>query len=172
MCGIRCFPFFPASFASVPSYLISITFPSTSPGLFSFLFSLLSFFFVCFFLKILFLSASLVRSLSLSLPSSPAPLCSVKYEDPQALGSLASALDVRQQNAGGVSALTHAPPHRFPPAPVAPPVTSRVRWCAPLCAAVCSTVTFVLRAAITKPWTNRKKSLAVGGWSSACVLPK
>lgn len=30
---------------------------------------------------------------------------SVKYEDPQALGSLASALDVRQQNTGGVSTL-------------------------------------------------------------------
>lgn len=28
---------------------------------------------------------------------------SVTYEDPQALGSLASALDVRQQNTGGVS---------------------------------------------------------------------
>lgn len=32
---------------------------------------------------------------------------SVKYEDPQALGSLASALDVRQQNTGGVSTLMH-----------------------------------------------------------------
>lgn len=32
---------------------------------------------------------------------------SVKYEDPQALGGLASALDVRQQNAGGVSTLMH-----------------------------------------------------------------
>lgn len=32
---------------------------------------------------------------------------SVKYEDPQALGGLASALDVRQQNTGGVSALIH-----------------------------------------------------------------
>uniref|UniRef100_A0AAQ5Y203 Target of myb1 like 2 membrane trafficking protein n=1 Tax=Amphiprion ocellaris TaxID=80972 RepID=A0AAQ5Y203_AMPOC len=31
----------------------------------------------------------------------------VKYEDPQALGGLASALDVRQQNAGGVSTLKH-----------------------------------------------------------------
>lgn len=30
---------------------------------------------------------------------------SVKYEDPQALGGLASALDVRQQNTGGVSTL-------------------------------------------------------------------
>lgn len=43
------------------------------------------------------------------------PLClcvcvvSVKYEDPRALGGLASALDVRQQNAtGGVSAPKHA----------------------------------------------------------------
>ncbi len=34
-------------------------------------------------------------------------LCSVKYEDPQALGGLASALDVRQQNTGGVSTLIH-----------------------------------------------------------------
>lgn len=32
---------------------------------------------------------------------------SVKYEDPQALGGLASALDVRQQNTGGVSTLIH-----------------------------------------------------------------
>uniref|UniRef100_A0A672FJS3 Target of myb1 like 2 membrane trafficking protein n=1 Tax=Salarias fasciatus TaxID=181472 RepID=A0A672FJS3_SALFA len=31
----------------------------------------------------------------------------VKYEDPQALGGLASALDVRQQNAGGVSTPKH-----------------------------------------------------------------
>uniref|UniRef100_A0A4W4GS96 Target of myb1 like 2 membrane trafficking protein n=1 Tax=Electrophorus electricus TaxID=8005 RepID=A0A4W4GS96_ELEEL len=31
----------------------------------------------------------------------------VKYEDPQALGGLASALDVRQQNATGVSAVRH-----------------------------------------------------------------
>uniref|UniRef100_A0A7N8Y0Y6 Target of myb1 like 2 membrane trafficking protein n=1 Tax=Mastacembelus armatus TaxID=205130 RepID=A0A7N8Y0Y6_9TELE len=31
----------------------------------------------------------------------------VKYEDPQALSSLASALDVRQQNTGGVSRLKH-----------------------------------------------------------------
>lgn len=41
----------------------------------------------------------------LFLPS----LCSsVKYEDPQALGGLASALDVRQQNTAGVSATLHA----------------------------------------------------------------
>lgn len=33
---------------------------------------------------------------------------SVKYEDPQALGGLASALDVRQQNTGGVSTPKHA----------------------------------------------------------------
>lgn len=32
---------------------------------------------------------------------------SVKYEDPQALGGLASALDVRQQNTGGVSTPIH-----------------------------------------------------------------
>lgn len=32
----------------------------------------------------------------------------VTYEDPQALGGLASALDVRQQNAGGVSSQVHA----------------------------------------------------------------
>uniref|UniRef100_A0A672Z2K4 Target of myb1 like 2 membrane trafficking protein n=1 Tax=Sphaeramia orbicularis TaxID=375764 RepID=A0A672Z2K4_9TELE len=33
----------------------------------------------------------------------------VKYEDPQALGSLASALDVRQHNTGGVSTVQHIP---------------------------------------------------------------
>lgn len=38
---------------------------------------------------------------------------SVKYEDPQALGSLASALDVRQQNATGVSAALHAGKYHF-----------------------------------------------------------
>ena len=38
---------------------------------------------------------------------------SVKYEDPQALGGLASALDVRQQNAGGVSHPMHAGGWRF-----------------------------------------------------------
>lgn len=33
---------------------------------------------------------------------------SVKYEDPHALGGLASALDVRQQNAAKVSTLKHS----------------------------------------------------------------
>lgn len=32
---------------------------------------------------------------------------SVKYEDPQALGGLASALDIRQQNTVGVSTMRH-----------------------------------------------------------------
>lgn len=40
---------------------------------------------------------------------------SVKYEDPQALGGLASALDVRQQNAGGVSTLMHVVQCNFHP---------------------------------------------------------
>lgn len=40
---------------------------------------------------------------------------SVKYEDPQALGGLASALDVRQQNAGGVSTLMHVVWYSFHP---------------------------------------------------------
>lgn len=52
--------------------------------------------FVCFILSMLFMF-----------------VCSVKYEDPQALGGLASALDVRQQNTGGVSTLKHVVKYSF-----------------------------------------------------------
>ena len=49
---------------------------------------------------------------------------SVKYEDPQALGGLASALDVRQQNAGGVSTMKHVVGPVCPQASVTP----RMSW--------------------------------------------
>lgn len=119
-CGSRCFLLYPLSFFSFPSCLISITFPFLSPGLFPFL-SQLFFFFsfgdprpLCIFAKI-------------SVRVSPLLLLlrSVKYEDPQALGSLASALDVRQQNAGGVSALVHR--HTRPTCTGSHRVTSRMR---------------------------------------------
>lgn len=88
---------------------------------------------------------------------------SVKYEDPQALGGLASALDVRQQNAGGVSTLKHVVQYRFSSDMkcgccviymtdksycTSPSSALRHFLHVMVCNTVCSTVTFVLCAVI------------------------
>lgn len=159
------FSFLPSILFPFPSCLISITFPFPSPGLFPFLFSLLISFAFFFPFKD---PRPLLAKVSVCV--SPLLLRSVKYEDPQALGSLASALDVRQQNAGGVSALAHRHTHtrtlHLHRRPLRSPLACGV------CSAVCPTVTFVLRAAITKPWSNKKKKRAGGGVQLVCCQNK
>lgn len=143
--SIHCFRPFLLNFHHLPFYLPGVvSLPFLSPQWVFF-----------FFFKLLFLSASSLRSLSVSPPPAPTLVqCEVRGPSGSGQPGFGSGRATAERWRGECTgAPARAPQRRFPPAPVAPPVISH----ATVCSAVCCTVTFVLRAAITKPWTNRKK---------------